>query len=164
MKIKGLAIILYAMAATHLLTAEMVFAMGSGSSSSSGSSEVAKDQDPDFTMGKQEVAEKKWKMAIASFEKAVAKNPENADAFNYLGYANRQDGNYEAAFAAYNKALSIDPNHKGAHEYIGEAYLKTDNLAKAEEHLKKLDEICTFGCAEYTLLQRAIAKYRGGQS
>ncbi|WP_025898532.1 tetratricopeptide repeat protein [Sneathiella glossodoripedis] len=160
MKLKGLALVLYAMAATHFLNAEMVFAMGSSSSPSA----VEKAADPDFAMGKKQIDSKNWEGAISSFSKVVAKDPNNADAFNYLGYAERNAGNYSAAFEAYNKALSIDPNHKGANEYIGEAYLKTDNLAKAEEHLKKLDEICTFGCAEYTMLQRAIAKYRGANS
>lgn len=160
MKFKGLALVLYAMAATHFLNAEMVFAMGSSSSDTA----VEKEANPDFAMGKKQIDGKNWNEAIASFTKVVATEPENADGYNYLGYANRNAGNYDAAFTAYNKALAIDPKHKGAHEYIGEAYLKTDNLAKAEEHLQKLDEICSFGCAEYTMLQRAVATYRGKSS
>ncbi len=160
MKLKGFALVLYAMAATHFLNAEMVFAMGSCSSPSA----VEKAVNPDFAMGKKQIDSKSWADAVTSFTKVVVAEPENADAYNYLGYANRNAGDYDAAFTAYNKALSIDPEHKGAHEYIGEAYLQTDNLAKAEEHLKKLDEICSFGCAEYTMLQRAVASYRGKKS
>ena len=160
MKLKGLALVLYAMAATHFLNAEMVFAMGSSSSDTA----VEKKVNPDFAMGKEQIASKNWTAAIGTFTKVVAVEPENADAYNYLGYANRNAGDYDAAFTAYNKALSINPEHKGAHEYMGEAYLTMDNLPKAEEHLKKLDEICTFGCAEYTMLQRAVATYRGKNS
>lgn len=160
MKFKGFALVLYAMAATHLLNAEMVYAMGSSSDTPT----AEKAANSDFAQGKKLIDAKQWEGAIVSFTKVVTQEPENADAYNYLGYANRNIGQYDAAFTAYNKALSINPEHKGANEYIGEAYLQTGNLAKAEEHLKKLDEICTFGCAEYTMLQRAVAEYRGKNS
>ena len=88
----------------------------------------------------------------------------NADAYNWLGYAYRNQGDYEQSFANYNKALLIDPRHRGAHEYIGEAYLKTGNVAKAEEFLKRLDSLCTFGCAEYTELKNKIAAHKAGKA
>src|SRR3546814_10024426 len=87
----------------------------------------------------------------------------NADAFNWLGYALRNQGDYEKAFVAYNQALQINPKHRGAHEYLGEAYLKTDNLAKAEEQLKALDGLCTFGCPEYTELKNKIAAFKAAK-
>ena len=44
-------------------------------------------------------------------------------------------------------------------EYLGELYLQTDDLAKAKERLKKLDDICTFGCEEFNDLKAAITAY-----
>ena len=52
------------------------------------------------------------------------------------------------ALPAYNKALAIDPKHRGANEYLGELYLQLGDLAKAEERLEKLDDICFYGCGE----------------
>lgn len=134
-------------------------AAGGGSSSI-----TAAPADPDFTAGRQAIDKKDWGAAIALFQAVVAKDPQNADAFNWLGYAYRNQGDYEKSFANYTKALEIDPRHRGAHEYIGEAYLKTGNLAKAQEHLDKLDSLCLFGCAEYTELKNKIAAFKAGKA
>jgi len=119
--------------------------------------------DPNFTEGKKAIDAKDWAKAIPLFELVVAKDDKNADAFNWLGFATRNQGDYDKAFAYYGKALTIDPRHRGAHEYVGEAYLKVNNLEKAEEHLKRLDSICTFGCAEYTELKGKVAAYKAAK-
>ena len=41
--------------------------------------------------------------------KAAAADPNNADIQNWLGFAQRKQGNLDAAFAAYNKALKLNP-------------------------------------------------------
>jgi tetratricopeptide (TPR) repeat protein len=89
----------------------------------------------------------------------VAAKPSNADAWNYLGFSNRKLKKFDLALSAYQKALAIDPNHRGANEYLGELYLQTDNLEKARERLKKLDDICYFGCDEFDDLKAAIIAY-----
>lgn len=116
--------------------------------------------DPNYTEAVKKIDAKDFKGAIPLLEKVVAANPKNADAFNYLGFANRKLGEKDKALGFYTKALAIDPDHKGAHEYVGELYLMMDNLAKAEEHLARLDRICTFGCEEYRDLKREIAEYK----
>jgi len=120
--------------------------------------------DPNYALGTQAIDKGDWNGAVAALTKSVAANPKNADAFNYLGYASRKLGKYEDAFAHYQKALALDPEHKGAHEYIGEAYLETNNLAKAEEHLKQLDKICLFSCKEYRELKARVAEYKAKKS
>ncbi|MFC3673913.1 tetratricopeptide repeat protein [Ferrovibrio xuzhouensis] len=142
------------------LPARPVFAMGSNSDSSSA---ITGPADPDFTAGKAAIDRKDWAAAVPLFQKVVARDEKNADAFNWLGYALRNQGDYEKAFVAYNQALQINPKHRGAHEYLGEAYLKTDNLAKAEEQLKALDGLCTFGCPEYTELKNKIAAFKAAK-
>ncbi len=147
-------------AALLAVAAPPVLAAGGG-----GSTDLsARPADPNFTEGKKAIDRKDWAAAIPLFQQVVAKDSQNADAYNWLGYAWRNQGNYEEAFANYNKALLIDPKHRGAHEYIGEAYLKTGNLAKAEEFLKRLDSLCTFGCAEYTELKNKIAAHKAGKA
>ena len=141
------------------LPAGAVFAMGSGPAPT----EATKPADPNFAEGRKAIDRKDWAAAVPLFEAVVAKDAKNADAFNWLGYARRNAGNYDAAFAAYNQALALDPRHRGAHEYIGEAYLKVNDLAKAEEHLKRLDSLCSFGCAEYTELKNKIAAYKAAK-
>lgn len=110
----------------------------------------------DFAAGKKAMDAKNWAQAVASFNKVVAQNPKNADAYNYLGYSNRWLGKYDEAFTAYNKALTLDPKHKGALEYSGIAYLKTGQKAQAEAQLAKLQAICA-SCEETADLAKAIA-------
>ena len=113
----------------------------------------------DFVAGKKAIDAKNWELAIASFDKVVAENPKNADAYNYLGFSNRWMGRYDAAFAAYGKALALDPSHKGALNYSGITYLKTDQKAKAEAQLAKLQTNCA-NCDETKQLAKAIADYK----
>jgi Flp pilus assembly protein TadD len=115
--------------------------------------------DPDFEAGKAAVRAQNWPAAIGAFNKVAAKDPQNADAQNFLGFAYRKSGNLDLAFKHYNEALRLDPGHRGAHEYIGEAYLMQGNLAKAKEHLARLDRLCFFGCEEYDDLKKSIAEY-----
>jgi Flp pilus assembly protein TadD len=115
--------------------------------------------DPDVEAGKGAIRAQNWNAAIASFSKVAAKDPRDADAQNFLGYAYRKSGNLDLAFKHYNEALRLNPKHRGAHEYIGEAYLMQGNLAKAKEHLGQLDKLCVFGCDEYTDLKKAVAAF-----
>ena len=124
----------------------------------------AKPVDANFTEGKKAVDAGNWAGAEAAMGRAAAADPSNADAFNYMGYAQRKQGKFNEAFANYQKALAINPEHKGAHEYIGEAYLETNNLPKAEEHLKALDKICLFSCKEYTELKARVAEFKAKKS
>ena len=130
-------------------------AMAAGSSSSSKPKEL-------------EAAEKaikagNYNRAIELLQKVVADDSENADAWNYLGFSQRKLKKFDQALGAYQEALAIEPEHLGANEYLGELYLQTDNLAKAKERLKKLDDVCTFGCGEYDDLKQAIMAYEASQ-
>ena len=116
----------------------------------------------DFAVGKKAIEAKNWALAASSFSKVVAQNPQNADAYNLLGYSNRWLGKYDEAFAAYNKALALDPRHKGALEYSGMGYLKVGQKARAEAQLAKLQAICA-QCEETTDLAKAIAAYKPAQ-
>jgi Flp pilus assembly protein TadD len=115
--------------------------------------------DPDAEAGKAAIRGQNWKGAIDSFGKVAARDPRNADAQNWLGYAYRKSGDLDLAFKHYHEALRLDPRHRGAHEYIGEAYLMKGDPAKAKEHLAALDRLCFFGCEEYDDLKKAIAAY-----
>jgi len=115
--------------------------------------------DPDVEAGKAALRGKDWNGAIAAFGKVVARDPKDPDMQNWLGYAYRMDGKLDLAFKHYDEALKLDSRHRGAHEYIGEAYLMKGDVAKAKEHLARLDRICFFGCTELSELKKAIAEY-----
>lgn len=121
---------------------------------------AAKPKNADFDAGKAAVAKEDWAGAISSLKKAVAAEPNNPEAYNLLGYATRKSGDARGSLAHYQQALALDPKHLGAHEYIGEAYLALNDLPKAEEHLARLSDLCTFGCKEERALKAAIAAHK----
>ena len=106
----------------------------------------------------------RYAQAIPILEKWVAGHSNDADGFNWLGFAYRKTGKLDPAFRAYKRALGLDPQHKGAHEYIGEAYLMANQPDKAEEHAKVLAQLCPSSCEELTDLRAAIVAYKSGTS
>jgi len=126
-----------------------------------GEEESSESKDPNWVEGKKAIEAKEWKRAADLLSKAAAAEPLNADIQNWLGFAQRKQGNLDAAFTAYDKALKLNPSHKAAHEYIGEAYLLTGNMAKAEQHLAELQKLCSpIPCEQLKDLKRAVEEYK----
>ena len=105
-----------------------------------------------------------YEEAVDALLVIVEEDPENADIFNQLGYANSQLQNYDQALTFYHRALDIDPEHAGAHSYIGKVYLEIGDLTMAEHHLGQLDLICLYGCEPFDSLKEAISLYRANQN
>jgi Flp pilus assembly protein TadD len=136
---------------------------GGGGGSSEPAASISKPADPSFAQAKALIEAKRYKEAMPLLQQAVAKDPRNADAYNLMGYATRKSGDANGSLQYYNQALAIDPKHLGANEYIGEAYLQLDRPQEAQQHLARLDTLCTFGCTEYRMLKAAIADYKAGK-
>ena len=118
-----------------------------------------KQADPHYTAGVRAIEAKKYAEAIPLLQGVVTRDQANADAYNWLAYATRQNGDPAKAIGIYQQALSLDPKHRGAHEYIGEAYLALNDLANAKQHLAQLDSLCFLPCSEYSDLKKAIQEY-----
>jgi tetratricopeptide (TPR) repeat protein len=132
---------------------------GGGGSDSRENVSRGKPEDPDYTAAVRAIKADKYGEAIPLLQRVVGRDAKNADAFNWLAYATRRNGDASAALPLYEKALAIDPKHRGAHEYIGEAYLVLGNVAKAKEHLARLDSLCFLPCSEYRDLKKAVEQY-----
>ncbi len=145
------------------LSSVALAAGGGGGGSSEPAASISKPADPNFAQAKAVIEAKRYKEAMPLLQQAVAKDPKNADAYNLMGYATRKSGDPNGSLQYYNQALSIDPKHLGANEYIGEAYLQLDRPKEAQQHLARLDTLCTFGCTEYRMLKAAIADYKAGK-
>ena len=100
-----------------------------------------------------------YEKARSNLKIFIENNSSDHEAYNLLGYVERQLQNYELAINFYKKALSIDSNFTGAHHYIAITYLEMDNLNSAKYHLDKLDLICLFGCEDFYDLKNKIAFY-----
>lgn len=135
-----------------------------GDAGSDGSKKLPPAASSDYQAGKAAVEAEDYQRAVDYMAKVVATVPDNADALNYLGYSHRKLGRFDESLVWYQKALAANPNHRGANEYLGELYLQMGDLAKAEERLNKLDDLCFFGCEEFDDLKEEIAEYKAAQA
>jgi len=143
----------------YVMAIGLSFALVSGVMAASTPSVSTQTKAGNFERGVKAIETENFKKATKLFSKVVAKEPGNADAWNYLGFSNRKLKKFDQALSAYQKALAIDPEHRGANEYLGELYLQTGDLENARGRLQKLDDICTSGCAEFDDLKAAIIAY-----
>jgi len=60
-----------------------------------------------------------YDLALAAFQQAVERNPNDAVAYNHLGILQRRQGQFEAARQSYQRALEIDSNYALAHLNLG---------------------------------------------
>ena len=154
---------LLSLAAMTLVFSTAALASGGGGGGESAGTSPAKPVDPNFAQAKVAIEARSYAAAMPLLQQVVAKDPQNADAYNLMGYATRKSGDANGSLQYYTTALQIDPKHLGAHEYIGEAYLMLDRPQEAQQHLARLDSLCLFGCTEYRMLKTAIASYKAGR-
>jgi tetratricopeptide (TPR) repeat protein len=144
---------------TLLLLPALVLADGGGGGGGGDPATAPKRDDPDYSAGVKAIEAKQYTKAIPLLESSVKRTPDDADAWNWLAYATRLNGDPAKSIPMYQKALAIDPKHLGAHEYIGEAYLALNDLPKAKEHLARLSRLCLLGCEQYRDLKKAVDAY-----
>jgi len=97
----------------------------------------------------------KYKAGISALRALDYDN--SPDVANYLGYASRKLGDYEAAKYWYEKALASDPNHIRTWQYYGMLQVERGNMLKAADHLEKIRQLCGgTECKEYADLKSAM--------
>ncbi|HSB24137.1 MAG TPA: tetratricopeptide repeat protein [Burkholderiaceae bacterium] len=143
-----------------LLGAPLAFAAGGGGGG--GDADDPNKKTGPYKDAMDAIAAQHYAQAIPILENWVAGHSNDADGFNWLGFAYRKTGKLDPAFKAYKRALGIDPQHRGAHEYIGEAYLMANQPEMAERHERALAQLCPASCEELQDLRAAIAAYRTG--
>ena len=131
--------------------------------SSSTSKSTSKPGNADLKAGRKAIDAGDFKKAIEYPDTVVKADPKSADGYNLLGYSHRKLGDVDKAFVYYRQALALDRNHRGANEYIGELYLETGDLAKAEEHLQRLGQVCAYSCPEYDDLKQDVKAYKASK-
>ena len=115
-------------------------------------------EDKDFATAERLVKERHFTEAMPLLKAVIARDPGNADAYNYLAFSQRKLGHLGEALGNYMRALDLDPDHIGAREYLGELYVQLGEMDKADEQLTRLKLLCPLGCEARDDLARAIAE------
>jgi Tfp pilus assembly protein PilF len=127
------------------------------------------DKDPetrnarDVARAAEWIRDGKYDRSIRVLKEIIERDPQNADAYNLLGYAHRKTGKLEDSSGYYARALAVNPDHKGALEYQGELFLMQNNPDAARANLERLAALCPDGCEERTALEAAIAAHEKGE-
>ncbi|NWF76288.1 MAG: tetratricopeptide repeat protein [Nitrospirae bacterium] len=82
-----------------------------------------------------------FKEAEEICKEIINTQPQNADAFHFLGLINFQLKNYNEAIEYIKKALNINPHFADAHNNLGTIYYNLGKLDKAFEHYQKAVEL-----------------------
>ena len=115
----------------------------------------APSAEQEYARGVAATKSKEWSVAEAAFARAVRMKADYAEAWNGLGYALRNQGQYPASLKAYDEALRLKPDYPDALEYLGEAYVKMGRLDDARRVLDRLRPLDAERAQE---LSEAIAK------
>jgi Flp pilus assembly protein TadD/ADP-heptose:LPS heptosyltransferase len=75
----------------------------------------------------------RWQELEAWVQRSLALHPEQAEAHNALGLAQRQAGHLDAAIVSYRTALALQPTFAAAHNNLGIALQERGDLAAAAE-------------------------------
>jgi Flp pilus assembly protein TadD len=106
----------------------------------------------------------RWGAALEELRRINATG--DADWNNLMGYALRKQAtpDLEGAQRHYDAALRINPQHLGALEYAGELALMKKDLATAEAHLGRLQQLCGAApCEPLAMLREAVGRYKAGR-
>jgi len=96
------------------------------------------DADNQYDRGMRARVAHDWAAAAEAFRRALALRAVFPEAWNELGFALRNQGQYAESLAAYDEALRQRPDFPEALEYLGEAYVKLGRLDDAQRVLERL--------------------------
>lgn len=81
--------------------------------------------------------------AAAAFQKALEKDPTQANIWARLGNTHLELEKYDLAIKDYEKALELDPENGGFYQNLGGIYTKKGDTAKAQEMYEKSASFAT---------------------
>lgn len=91
-------------------------------------------------------------------ETALAVDPQAAGAYTALAELAKVDGMPGKAISYYGEAIALNPNDRRAIAGQGVIFAERGAKDKAQLNLGELRRLCRWGCAEISLLKKAITK------
>ena len=103
--------------------------------------------------GKIEKAKLKYEKALKFLYQSNADMALQENTLKDMGFVNEKLGNYENAEIYYLLGLELNPEHKTINKLLGQLYIDLNEIKKAKERLKVLEN-CK--CTEFVELNNAI--------
>jgi Tfp pilus assembly protein PilF len=108
--------------------------------------------------GKAMLTAQKYDEATNLLESALAVDPRNRSAFMALAIVAEKQGLPGKAIRLYRESLLIEPNDIEALSGQGEALVQRGAVAKAQENLARIKQLCVGACPEQEKLAAVIAR------
>jgi tetratricopeptide (TPR) repeat protein len=105
-----------------------------------------------FRKGLKELWQENWSSALAYFQKAKEKNPQDADIWVLIGYCYDKLGRYQDAIESCKQAIRIKPDHAITHYNLGVVYSDLGRNKEAIESYKQAVKLNpNYAMAHYNL-------------
>ena len=102
-----------------------------------------------FHKGNNALLTKKYKKAISYYKKTIELRPDDAHAYNNMGNAYKEIGNFDRAIECYDSAISLKPDYASAHYNLGIVYQKKDEFSTALESYKMAARLAHTGVQKW---------------
>jgi len=116
---------------------EVYYGLGQALKESAGRVKKSRTPPEELKTGSQALAHGDFGQAREAAEKAIARDPQSAEAYNLLGYALWYSGDREKAGAALDKALALDPAAGDIYGFRGMMYRDAGALGDARRMLER---------------------------
>ena len=97
--------------------------------------------------------------AVDAYKKCISLMPSNAETYNNMGVALKNQGKVDEAMEAYKKAISLNPNYADAYNNMGVSLKDQGNLEEAIKAYKKSISLKPDYVDAYSNLGVAYKKY-----
>jgi tetratricopeptide (TPR) repeat protein len=111
-----------------------------------------------YQKGLKEVWQENYVAALTCFQKAIEKNPQDANVWFYLGVCYGELGRYQDATESYKQAIRIQPDDAEAHNNLGVTYGKLGRYQDAVESYKQAIKIEPDYAKAYSNLGKSYGK------
>jgi tetratricopeptide (TPR) repeat protein len=102
-----------------------------------------------FHKGNNALLTKKYKKAILYYKKTIELRPNDAHAYNNMGNAHKEIGDFDRAIECYDSAISLKPDYASAHYNLGIVYQKKDDYSTALESYKMAARLAHTGVQKW---------------
>ncbi len=102
-----------------------------------------------MSLGIEELSKGEYSSALCCFDKAITRDPSNADGYRYRGEAYSLIGDYDRAIENLDKSISLDSGHVEAYIARGHVYTESMEFDKAEVDFQKAIELDADFVASY---------------
>lgn len=87
------------------------------------------------------ISQKKYDLAVAQYDKILAKDPDNITALFYSGFANYILERYEHAKISYKRLLALRPTMMQGHQILGQIYSLQDSIEQGKYYGNNLIQL-----------------------